>query len=368
MAASNERWLVLAPVLIVFFASVFGSATAGGEFIITHAPSYMTFLQGSNQLANSEISNVIKSVYGFSLSKDLSWDGLAQGSFFEKPKANVVISVVGYDGAPLTIQNTARYPTNDDEPFLNTETVTEHLQRSAVVPIIVDFSVDKTVFDIRSHHPHLFGKLPATFQEVQRVFADGAANFPVKDLGTLNTSSDADLLFLGELHIIQEIIEALKANRQLVNDLSPDFYHFRLRGLSMLVEANGLQSPKVVTAVKLLQTFLAKVTASFKELYGGNVVVEIVTFPKADEASVRIARSLKAEADAAPDESSNSLESDLNVDTAYTGQYPVMFNIILWMMVVLALTVFAVSYGMWYMDPGRDSIIYRMTSQRLKTD
>lgn len=70
----------------------------------------------------------------------------------------------------------------------------------------------------------------------------------------------------------------------------------------------------------------------------------------------------------APDESSNSLESDLNVDTAYTGQYPVMFNIILWMMVVLALTVFAVSYGMWYMDPGRDSIIYRMTSQRLKTD
>ena len=55
----------------------------------------------------------------------------------------------------------------------------------------------------------MFGKLPATFQEMQRVFADGAANFPVKDLGTLNTSSDADLLFLGELHIIQEIIEAV---------------------------------------------------------------------------------------------------------------------------------------------------------------
>jgi len=48
---------------------VFGCSAAGGEFIITHAPSYMTFLQGSSQLANSEISDVIKSVYGFSLSK-----------------------------------------------------------------------------------------------------------------------------------------------------------------------------------------------------------------------------------------------------------------------------------------------------------
>jgi len=69
----------------------------------------------------------------------------------------------------------------------------------------------RQVFDIRSHHPHLFGKLPATFQEVQRVFADGATDFAVKDLGTLNTSNDVDLLFLGELHIIQEIIDAVSA-------------------------------------------------------------------------------------------------------------------------------------------------------------
>jgi len=69
----------------------------------------------------------------------------------------------------------------------------------------------RQVFDIRSHHPHLFGKLPATFREVQRVFADGATDFAVKDLGTLNTSNDVDLLFLGELHIIQEIIDAVSA-------------------------------------------------------------------------------------------------------------------------------------------------------------
>lgn len=48
--------------------------------------------------------------------------------------------------------------------------------------------------------------------------------------------------------------------------------------------------------------------------------------------------------------------------------YAVFFNIILWTMIFLALTVAAVSYSLWTMDPGRDSIIYRMTSQRIKKD
>ena len=57
----------------------------------------------------------------------------------------------------------------------------------------------------------MFRKLPATFEEVHRVFSDGSAGFDIKDLGTLNTSHDSDLLFLGELHIIQEIIDAVSA-------------------------------------------------------------------------------------------------------------------------------------------------------------
>ena len=58
----------------------------------------------------------------------------------------------------------------------------------------------------------------------------------------------------------------------------------------------------------------------------------------------------------------------VNVSESYDPNYDVMFNIILWMMVVLTVTIIMVSYGMWNMDPGTDSIIYRMTSQRLKRD
>ena len=60
--------------------------------------------------------------------------------------------------------------------------------------------------------------------------------------------------------------------------------------------------------------------------------------------------------------------SKVNLAPEYSEDYPIIFNIWLWLLVVLVLTIYVVCLVMWYMDPGRDSIIYRMTSQRIKTD
>ncbi|KAJ7373439.1 Renin receptor [Desmophyllum pertusum] len=60
--------------------------------------------------------------------------------------------------------------------------------------------------------------------------------------------------------------------------------------------------------------------------------------------------------------------SKVNLGAQYSGHYPIIFNIWLWLLVVLVLSIYVVCLVMWYMDPGRDSIIYRMTSQRIKTD
>ncbi len=59
---------------------------------------------------------------------------------------------------------------------------------------------------------------------------------------------------------------------------------------------------------------------------------------------------------------------NLNLASPYDELFPVMFNIVLWLSIVLILAIIGVSYGMWHMDPGRDSIIYRMTSTRIKKD
>ena len=58
----------------------------------------------------------------------------------------------------------------------------------------------------------------------------------------------------------------------------------------------------------------------------------------------------------------------VNIADGYDDSYPVTFNIVLWLMILMGITVFAICYGIWNMDPGRDSIIYRMTTTRLKKD
>ncbi|XP_036323993.1 ATPase H(+)-transporting accessory protein 2-like [Rhagoletis pomonella] len=63
-----------------------------------------------------------------------------------------------------------------------------------------------------------------------------------------------------------------------------------------------------------------------------------------------------------------SKTNSYNLAAYYDENYPVIFNIILWFMVALGLSLLAVCYAIADMDPGRDSIIYRMTSTRMKKD
>ena len=64
----------------------------------------------------------------------------------------------------------------------------------------------------------------------------------------------------------------------------------------------------------------------------------------------------------------DNLKKMLHLDEEYDPEYPIIFNMILWTMIVLSLSLLFISYGIWNMDPGRDSIIYRMTTQRIKKD
>lgn len=52
----------------------------------------------------------------------------------------------------------------------------------------------------------------------------------------------------------------------------------------------------------------------------------------------------------------------------YDEDYSAMFNIILWFVVAFFFSLLAICYTIGTMDPGRDSIIYRMTSTRMKKD
>jgi len=59
----------------------------------------------------------------------------------------------------------------------------------------------------------------------------------------------------------------------------------------------------------------------------------------------------------------------LNMAEEFSDDYPVVFNILLWFGIAMFITLLAVSVFIASMDPGRDSLIYRVTSaQRFKKD
>ena len=61
-------------------------------------------------------------------------------------------------------------------------------------------------------------------------------------------------------------------------------------------------------------------------------------------------------------------QSIVNRAVLYSDNYPVMFHLLFWTSLILGLAVVGIVCGMSSMDPGLDTVIYRMTSQRIKKD
>lgn len=51
-----------------------------------------------------------------------------------------------------------------------------------------------------------------------------------------------------------------------------------------------------------------------------------------------------------------------------TQNFSAVFGIIAFVTIVLLVAVYGVSWAMWTMDPGKDSIVYQMTAPRVKMD
>ncbi|CAF4619043.1 unnamed protein product [Rotaria sp. Silwood1] len=60
--------------------------------------------------------------------------------------------------------------------------------------------------------------------------------------------------------------------------------------------------------------------------------------------------------------------ANITIAEMYSDEYPVMFNLFFWTSLVLALIVISIAYVFLTLDPGADTIIYRMTTPRLKVD
>jgi len=362
MAASSQLRLYGLFTFYCLFSAYLSSGDSG-SYTVLYSPKYTKFLQTAEALDTSELPGVILATFGLPLNEDLKWNGLAEGNLFRRPKANVVVSILDTTNKPFgsgqTYQNT--YPTRESGGLFDSDAVINNIEREnwKQDPLCIDFYVESSVMTVRSERSDLFSRLPSTVYGLRDNFVTDW--FTTDHLGSLNITQDADLLLVGELYAIMDIINALREQSAVTESKSPDFLHFTVSGLRSLDAAYGPESTQLSDGHKLLNSFLVKMTTDLREIYRDSVVVQTVAFtPKSDNMIVRKTRSLL--------QAQSDRNTTLNLAPEFSNMYAAIFNIILWIMIGFGLAIFGISWGIWNMDPGRDSLIYRMTSQRMKRD
>ncbi|XP_032474960.1 renin receptor isoform X4 [Phocoena sinus] len=208
----------------------------------------------------------------------------------------------------------------------------------------------------------VFEDLSVTLRQLRnRLFQENSVLSSLP-LNSLSRNNEVDLLFLSELQVLHDISSLLSRHKHLAKDHSPDLYSLELAGLDEIGKRYGEDSEQFRDASEILADALQKFADDMYNLYGGNAVVELVTVRSFDASLARKTRTI-LEAKQAKDPSGT-----YNLAYKYNFEYPVVFNMILWIMIALALAVIITSYNIWNMDPGYDSIIYRMTNQKIRMD
>uniref|UniRef100_A0A2K5Y6U6 Renin receptor n=1 Tax=Mandrillus leucophaeus TaxID=9568 RepID=A0A2K5Y6U6_MANLE len=302
----------------------------GNEFSILRSPGSVVFRNGNWPIPGERIPDVAALSMGFSVKEDLSWPGLAVGNLFHRPRATVMVMVKGVDKLALPPGSVISYP------------------------------LENRVYMVGKANS-VFEDLSVTLRQLRnRLFQENSVLSSLP-LNSLSRNNEVDLLFLSELQVLHDISSLLSRHKHLAKDHSPDLYSLELAGLDEIGKRYGEDSEQFRDASKILVDALQKFADDMYNLYGGNAVVELVTVKSFDTSLVRKTRTILEAKQANP-------ASPYNLAYKYNFEYSVVFNMVLWIMIALALAVIITSYNIWNMDPGYDSIIYRMTNQKIRMD
>ncbi|RLW07644.1 hypothetical protein DV515_00003575 [Chloebia gouldiae] len=311
--------------LAALLAAAWVAGVCGGEFSILRSPQSVVFRDGSWPIPGERIPDVAALTMGFSVEEALR-------------------KTVGFGlFCPFDILVIQRYVVGIMEESVSVLTV--------AFATAWDSFVAMACSDVVADNWY---KILATKQD-----------FPNLDFIKGNTCfclfPQVDLLFLSELQVLHDIASLLSRHKHLAKDHSPDLYSLELSGLEEIGKRYGEDSEQFKDASQILVDSLQKFADEMFNLYGGNAVVEVVAVKEFNSPLSRKTRSILQA-------SQSKTENPYNLAYPYNYDYSVIFNIVLWMMIGLALAVIVISYNLWNMDPGYDSIIYRMTNQKIRMD
>ncbi|CAK8690991.1 renin receptor-like [Clavelina lepadiformis] len=347
---------------IIFIAGLFSKGLA--ELCFLSVPSNIELLQTSNQIQLSDVTGVLDYLMGFSTQTNSHWKGVKKMDVFNRPQANLFINLLADDDMHIGLDEcVVKYNTkNMDISEIFSENIIFHIgskydkKKPTIVRLLSDGELLRTLVSDNTagtDESKTVTQMRQRLQESNSVASNWTSAY------CLDIERTTEAFFFGELQAMLDIVNYLEINPEAVFDSVPDFFYFSLTGLHKLAKVYGVKSCQVDTAIRVLEKVLPNVVASFNNLYKGMLLAEahIYSNPRSfDEIHSRHTRSINVHTDI------KGLVMPKSKD------YPVIANMIFWFMVVFVLATLAASYAIWFMDPGRDSIIYRMTTQRMKID
>uniref|UniRef100_A0A9J8CDX8 Renin receptor n=1 Tax=Cyprinus carpio carpio TaxID=630221 RepID=A0A9J8CDX8_CYPCA len=338
------------------------SGVLGDSLTVLRSPQYVTFRDGQWPISGEKIPDLVALTMGFSIHEDLDWPGLAAGSLFQRPRANALIVVRGLDSLDFP-KNISSYPLENPVPFtLDSVANTVHTLFADSTPVVLQLAPSEERLYMMGMANTVFEDLPVTLQQIRGRLSQDGSVLTSLPLVSLSRNNEADLLFLSEVQVLYDISALLQKHKHLAKDPAPDLYSLELAGLEEIVRRYGTDSPQFTDATRILTSALQKFADDVANVYSNNAVVEVVTVKTFEAPLTRKSRSILES------KQISNTGNPYNLAYKYDYDYAVVFNIVLWLMIVLALSVIVVSYNLWNMDPGYDSIIYRMTNQKIRMD
>lgn len=128
--------------------------------------------------------------------------------------------------------------------------------------------------------------------------------------------------------------------------------------LTAFLKEHDPSTPAYLESFKILRSAISSLDNAANKAFNGNGFISVL----ATAGTIQHSRA-KRQAEATP-----AASNEHGIVDGYDSNYPVIFNIVLWFTILMLLVLLAISLAIGGMDPGRDSIIYRMTSTRMKKD
>lgn len=334
--------------LVLCSAFIISSAYGAGEFSVLHHPESLVF-KGHDHVKESTLQEVYSAALGFSTEHYSNWHGLYIDNPFELAEAIVTIAIDGV--SDIGQQKGHHFPlkTDEEENYIYQSLerrISERYPEQNTNLVRVDLSAG--LDDVRK-----FG----IFKEIK---SENPKHVSHK---VLKLDIDEDRHFLKEIALLHEIAQKIEQG-VVKQDHIPDVFWFKVSALHALSDLHGENSTETTEAKQLLNEAILRLNVAFNKAFGGNVLVSVIT---SDASHTRRSRSI-LQAEVKDDAADQDDKEKYNLASYYSKDYPVIFNIILWFGVMMLFSLIAICLAIGNMDPGRDSIIYRMTSTRMKKD